>query len=58
VLAVYSSSFILFVLSQLFEWYRRRSEMPSRALHWLSAVTYSTSLLVMVCAVAKMVITN
>ncbi|QBY50973.1 hypothetical protein E0W60_07385 [Cupriavidus oxalaticus] len=53
-LAVYSSSFILFVLSQLFDWRQRRSEIPSRMLHWLSVFAYSTSLLVMVCAVAKM----
>lgn len=57
-LAVYSSSFVLFFLSQLFEWRERRSEIPSRTLHWLSAFAYSTSLLVMVCAVAKMIIAN
>lgn len=57
-LAVYSSSFILFLLSQLFELRQRRGKIPSRILHWLSAFAYSTSLLVMVCAVAKMIITN
>lgn len=55
-LAVYFSSFALLVLSQLFEWHRRRSETPSRALYWVSTFSYSTSLLVMVFAAATIVI--
>ena len=58
VLAIYSSSFTLFVLSQLFEWHQRRSETPSRALYWVSVFSYSTSLLVMVFAAATMVMDN
>jgi len=56
VLAIYFSSFALLVLSQFFEWHQRRSETPSRTLYWVSAFSYSTSLLVMVCAGATIVI--
>lgn len=51
-------SLLLFVISLWVEWQQKKRETVSAGLAWLSTLSYSSSLLVMVCAIAIRVLAN